>query len=142
MILLTDTAGRLWTIFWKQGDFDANRWGASVGVDVASWRVCGDNEVLPPDMWRDAWVDNAGQVSVDLDKARRVHMRRLLKARADALNNLDVKWMRAIEDGRADEAAAVVVAKQKLRDLPTDERITNASSVSALEALTIEAIAQ
>jgi len=82
--------------------------------------------------FRDAWRWNAGALEVDLDAARAVQAERLRVAREPLLKDLDVAYMRALEQGK--DTTIVVAEKQRLRDLPA--LAMAAGSVAALRLVT------
>lgn len=74
---------------------------------------------LPPDRYfRDAWAYSGGKVQVDMHLARSIHMVHIREARDAVLSGLDVPWMKAVEAGDRVAIDAIVIEKQKLRDIP------------------------
>lgn len=92
-------------------------------------------ETIPTDRtFRDAWVQSAGKISVDMPRAREVQRERLRAARAPLLEALDVSYQRA--DEAKDEAAKKRVAaeKQRLRDVTRHPAIDAAKTPEQLKA--------
>lgn len=55
-------------------------------------------------------------ITINLNKAKEIHKERIRTSRSDALQKLDVDYMRAQEAGT--DTSAIVAEKQVLRDLP------------------------
>jgi hypothetical protein len=90
--------------------------GIPAGVEL---RIL-DNSEFPTDRtFRDAWEDlGIGSVQVNLPKARGIHMDKIRLVRNNELANLDVPFMKALEDGDTDTQATIKIKKQELRDIP------------------------
>lgn len=69
-------------------------------------------------------------IQINMAKAREIHRNRLRAARTPLLLDLDVEYLRAHEAG--DDTAAIVAAKQVLRDLPQDPAIDTATTPDEL----------
>lgn len=67
--------------------------------------------------FRDCWVDT--DFTVDLSRARTLHMDNIRQARDKALIALDVPFMRAVESGDLAEQQRIREEKQRLRDIPS-----------------------
>jgi len=65
----------------------------------------------------DAW-EWTGAISVNMPKARGIHMDRIREVRNEELSKLDLPFMRAVEAGDTDAQTTIGKAKQALRDLP------------------------
>ena len=57
-------------------------------------------------------------IVVNMSKARGIHMDRIRQVRNKELANLDVPFMKALEDGDTDVQVTLKVKKQELRDIP------------------------
>ena len=57
-------------------------------------------------------------IIVNMAKARGIHMDRIRQVRNKELANLDVPFMKALEDGDTDVQVTLKVKKQELRDIP------------------------
>jgi len=57
-------------------------------------------------------------IVVNMAKARGIHMDKIRLVRNNELANLDVSFMKALEDGDTDAQATIKVNKQVLRDIP------------------------
>lgn len=71
-------------------------------------------------------------ISINLDKARAIHLDKMRSARRPKLEELDLAFMRAQEAGT--DTAEIVAAKQALRDVTKDPAITAAQSAADLKA--------
>jgi hypothetical protein len=86
--------------------------------DGVAHRVVEDNEIPAARLFRNAWADDGAAVGVDMPKARALHMDVIRADRDKQLADLDITFMRAVEDGDADAQAAAGAAKQISRDIP------------------------
>lgn len=100
--------------------------------DVASLTVPQDRT------FRGAWQFNGPAVEIDMAKARDVHRDKLRADRKPRLEALDVKVMRAIEDGVG--TSLLVAEKRQLRNVTADPRIDAAKTPEALMALTLDVL--
>jgi hypothetical protein len=75
------------------------------------------------------------KVTINMTKARDIHRAKLRQAREPKLVELDTTFQRELEKGAQANTAAIVAAKQALRDLPSDPKINQAKSATALKAL-------
>lgn len=57
------------------------------------------------------------KIQVNINKAKEITKDKLRAERAPLLEELDVQYMRAMEDGQ--DTSAIVAKKQELRDAPT-----------------------
>lgn len=97
-----------------------------------SWRII-SNDMLPVDRtYRAAWVDVAGVIAHDMNKARDIHRDLIRRARVPKLATLDAAYMRATEEGS--DIAKIVEAKNVLRDLPADSAIDAAQTIEQLKS--------
>jgi len=84
---------------------------------VPKYRIAPEGESAREDWYfRDAWRDV--DFTVDMEKARAIHLANIRSVRNAELEKLDIPFMRAVETG--DQAAISKIAKQKqlLRDIP------------------------
>jgi hypothetical protein len=86
--------------------------------DGVAHRVVEDDEIPSARLFRNAWADDGATVAVDMETARGMQMDEIRVDRDAQLVELDVTFMRAVEDGDADAQAEVGAAKQVLRDIP------------------------
>jgi hypothetical protein len=63
-------------------------------------------------------------VSVNMTKARAIHLTEIRRVRNEELTKLDVPWMKAAEAGDASAQATIATEKQTLRDIPATFDIT------------------
>ena len=74
---------------------------------------------LPDRAWRDQWSAGiGGKVEVDMVAARAEVMKKVRRRRNGELDALDKVFIKALGQGRTDDATAVEAVKQRLRDLP------------------------
>ena len=63
-------------------------------------------------------------LSINMTKARAIHLAEIRRVRNEELAKEDVTFMRAVEDGDTDAQATIKTKKQTLRDLPATFDIT------------------
>ena len=91
---------------------------------------------IPQDRYfRNAWDHGGDRVTVNMDKAREIHLNRIRDARDKKLIDLDKETMKAL--GKKDDVfrAAVEAQKQVLRDIPQTIDLTVAKTPEELKAL-------
>ena len=86
-------------------------------------------------LFRNAWSDDGNDVIVNMSDARDIHMDDIRIDRDKALLELDITFMRAVEDGDTDEQDAASTAKQALRDIPETFDLSSASTPEQLTVL-------
>ena len=92
-------------------------------------------DTIPDDRtFRNAWVTSKGKsAEIDLSKAKEEAKIKVRQARTPKLQELDVAYQRADEDGDADAKKAVADKKKVARDATKDTKITNADSIDKLK---------
>ena len=86
-------------------------------------------------IFRDAWEDVGGALTVNMTRARTLHMNRIRRVRDAELVKKDVLFMRAIEAEDTDAQATIKTEKQTLRDIPaTFDLTTGVDTPAALHA--------
>ena len=94
-----------------------------------------EHTVIPSSrLFRNAWADDGAAVDVDMAKARTMHMDSIRGERNKKLAEMDVTFMRAVEDGDTDAQAAAATEKQALRDLPETFDLSSYATPSDLNA--------
>ena len=71
-------------------------------------------------------------INVNMTKAREIHRDKVRQARNPLLASKDVEFQRALETGA--DTAAIVAAKQALRDAPASAAIEAATTPDELKA--------
>lgn len=100
---------------------------------VVSWRVMEDDAIPQDRTFRGAWRDDteAPIVDVELAAARDIWRDRLRQARTPKLEELDVAFMRALEQGA--KTTDILSAKQALRDVTKLSAIEDAQTPEELK---------
>lgn len=120
--------------FWSGGitDYGVSLELARSGYDRCKWRRI-DAEELPTDrLFRDAWADIDGSVTVHMPTAVEIHKARLRRIREPQFASLDVQYMRADETGDTKKKAEIAGRKQALRDATDEPRIASAETPEEL----------
>jgi hypothetical protein len=102
--------------------------------DGVAHRVVDDNEIPSARLFRNAWADSGATVDVDMPKARAIHMDAIRVDRDKQLAELDVTFMRAVEDGDPDAQDDASVEKQALRDIPQEFDLSAHANADDLDA--------
>lgn len=71
-------------------------------------------------------------ITINIDKARAIHLGKMRSARRPKLEELDLAYMRAQEAGAS--TAEIIAAKQALRDVTKDPAVAAAESAEDLKA--------
>src|SRR3990167_2644563 len=103
-----------------------------VPTDAISPRVV-ETADMPQDYdFRNAWTQDGDMVSVDMPKARAIHMDKIREARAPTLAELDREWMKFTGQKNQKEADAIEEKRQKLRALPQTVDLESAKTPEEL----------
>lgn len=110
------------------------------GVEIQYHIVDREKSMGMDGYFRDAWVHDAGEISVDMLKAVDVHKQNLRLERAIILDNLDKDQLRAL--GKKDNALfdELELQKQKLRDITKDPAISAAVTLDELKSAAVSTI--
>ena len=100
-----------------------------------AYRIVEASVVPTQRLFRNAWSDDGDEIAVDMSKARDIHMDAIRVDRDKKLTELDVTFMRAVEDDDSDAQSAASVEKQALRDIPETFDLSSASTPEQLTAL-------
>lgn len=79
-------------------------------------------------------------IKIDINKAKEVKKDQLRMERAPILNQLDIEFMRAVEQGDTVKAQEISQKKQVLRDCTNSEELSNAQTVEQLKQITLQSI--
>ena len=101
----------------------------------AAYRIVEASVIPTHRLFRNAWSDDGNDVIVNMSDARDIHMDDIRIDRDKALLELDITFMRAVEDGDTDEQDAASTAKQALRDIPETFDLSSASTPEQLTVL-------
>jgi len=74
-------------------------------------------------------------ITVDMPKARDIWRNKIRAQRDEKLKQLDVDYMRAVENDDTEEQATIATKKQQMRDAPADPRIDSATTPEQLKAV-------
>lgn len=109
--------------------------------ECVSWRVV-PNDVVDESTdrtFRNAWKDNGlSKPEVDMPKAREIHRERLRKLRAPILEDLDVDYIKADENGNAEHKQMIARRKQDLRDITQHASIDSATTPEELKQAALD----
>lgn len=83
---------------------------------------------------------NQYDVKVHLERAKDMHRQKLRQDRKQRLEDLDVAFMRAVEQGDTVLQQTIATKKQELRDVPTHPSIDMATTPVELRALTLDVL--
>lgn len=100
--------------------------------DLVSYREIDDGEIPPDRTFRDAWK---ADFSVDMDKARALHMGRIRRHRDRLLAKTDLEAQNALLSGEPGRIESIARRKHVLRDIPQTFDLTVAKTPEELKAL-------
>ena len=86
----------------------------------------------------EAWKLINDTIIIDLEKSKEIHRNILRQERTKLFSDLDIQFMRAIEQGDTIKQQEISTKKQKLRDLPSHSAIQSASTTAELHSLTLD----
>jgi hypothetical protein len=98
-----------------------------------TWARIAEHQIPTDRTYRNAWRLRDGEIVTDMDHARRLHLDAIRHARARVLEQLDRDWMRAMGQGKTDEASKLERQRQTLRDLPETLRLEDARTTDELK---------
>ncbi len=91
---------------------------------------------LPQDRtFRNAWKQDSGVVSHDMDKAKDITKNILRQIRTSKLQKLDTDYMIADESGDIQTKKLIATKKQELRDITKHPDLDNANTIHELKNL-------
>ena len=90
---------------------------------------------MPSDRhFRNAWTLSGTVISEDLATAKTMFKDEIRGVRKLLLEEQDVLYMKAIEDGDSSAQSTVATKKKELRDAPAASAITNAKTIAELKS--------
>ena len=93
-------------------------------------------------LFRHAWVlDSTGVIVHDIERAKEIWRGFWRAVRASLLKDLDVKVMRAMEEGDSDTQKSLVEQKKELRDVTTTD-LSTVTTIDELQAVWPECLGQ
>ena len=84
--------------------------------------------------FRNAWSLSGTVITEDLTAAKVIFKEKIREIRKPLLDEQDVLFMKALEDGDTSAQNTIKTKKQTLRDAPAASAITNASNITELKA--------
>lgn len=90
-----------------------------------------DESQLPDREFIDAWTIDA---TIDLERAKEVWRNKMRSVRSQRLKELDLEWMRAMEQQDYSAAAKVVAKKVELRDITKRDELKYAKTLDQVKA--------
>jgi hypothetical protein len=137
MIVIKRTDGGVSIMRLVDGDVNAEveKWKLIHPGEYVSHREMPDDASPGDRTFRNAWADETPEpvIDIDMSKASGIWRDKLRAQRAPLLQELDAKYMKAIESGNQAEMARVAARKQILRDAPQDQRISAATTADELK---------
>ena len=84
--------------------------------------------------FRNAWSLSGTVISEDVTAAKVIFKDKIREVRKPLLEDQDVLFMQAIEDGDSSAQSTIASKKKELRDAPAASAITNADTITKLKA--------
>ena len=90
---------------------------------------------MPSDRhFRGAWTLSGTVISEDMTTAKTLFKDKIREVRKPLLEEQDVLFMKAMEDGDSTEQSTIATKKKELRDAPAASAITNAKTIAELKS--------
>jgi len=104
-------------------------------VDKDGKTIAAAAATIPSDRhFRNAWSLSGTVITEDLTAAKVIFKEKIREIRKPLLDEQDVLFMKALEDGDTSAQNTIKTKKQTLRDAPSASAITNASNMTQLKA--------
>ena len=84
--------------------------------------------------FRNAWTLSGTVISEDMTTAKTIFKNKIREVIKPLLEEQDVLFMKAMEDGDSTEQSTIASKKKELRDAPAASAITNATTITELKA--------
>ena len=84
--------------------------------------------------FRNAWRNNNNKLEVDMIEARKIHLNRLRYLRDQQLSQLDVDYLKALEQDNTDEKTRINTLKKQLRDMTVTVSLDNIKEADQLKS--------
>ena len=84
--------------------------------------------------FRNAWTLSGTVISEDMTTAKTIFKNKIREVRKPLLEEQDVLFMKAMEDGDSTEQSTIASKKKELRDAPAASAITNAKTIAELNS--------
>ena len=84
--------------------------------------------------FRNAWTLSGTVISEDMTTAKIIFKDKIREVRKPLLEEQDVLFMKAMEDGDSTEQSTIASKKKELRDAPAASAITNAKTIAELKS--------
>lgn len=99
--------------------------------------IVADKSKLPNALWQRAFedFDDAGNIEIDITKAKKIFMQHLRHKRGRALLTLDQNYCKAYDNKNQEKMSLIEKEKQLLRDLPATFNLENVQTISDLEKM-------
>jgi hypothetical protein len=108
----------------------ANEQDLLVAAENPNSRIYEESQ-LPDREFVDAWTIDA---TIDLELAKEVWRNKMRSVRSQRLKELDLEWMRAMEQQDYSAAAKVVAKKVELRDITKRDELKYAKTLDQVKA--------
>lgn len=112
-------------------------------TDAVEFHIADREKSMSMDNYfRDAWVHDKGNVSIDLEKAVPIQQQKLREVRASEFSNLDVLQLRKIASGDSVAVQEIEARKQALRDVTRHPALEAATTPEELKLAGMDVINQ
>jgi hypothetical protein len=102
---------------------------------TTEYKVCTSID-LDPD-FIDSWQLINNNLFINMEHAKNQWRNKLREERKELLTQLDIDFMKALEQNDSLKLSEIAIKKQKLRDAPADSRIDQATHINELKILTL-----
>lgn len=107
-----------------------------IGYTRTPYLIVDESEIPKDRTYRNAWKADGRAIVHDMPKCVEIHKNRMRQARAGRFVELDIRFMKALEEPSTEgERAEIVSLKRELRDVTRDPRINEAQTPEDLTAV-------
>jgi hypothetical protein len=104
------------------------------------YKIINTSDIPADRSFREAWEEKNRKISVNINKARTIHMNRLREMRKPIFEKLDVEAVRAMEDKDEEKLEEIKAKKQVLRDIPQTLDLSEVISPDVLKTIIPDAL--
>ena len=98
-------------------DISINEYCKKYLNNESHYKVISNSNELPDIYFQEAWKFDNFEISIDIDKAKKIQLEKFREARDPILKKLDIEFMKAVESGDNKLKKSIALKKQELRDI-------------------------
>ena len=107
------------------------------------YKICRNTDITHLDTdFIDSWQLLNNNLFINMEHAKIQWRNKLREDRKGLLTQLDIDFMKALEQNDSIKLSEIAIKKQKLRDAPSDNQIDQATNTNELKLLTLTFLTQ